>query len=475
MENSTIAAIATPGGRGGIGIIKVSGLNALAIASTIFFPAEPQFSIDSARHRARRTLPADAIRSHRLYYGHIVDPDNGRVVDEVLLCAMKSPRSYTREDIVEINAHGGPAAVRTILDLVLKQGARLAEPGEFTRRAFLNGRIDLTQAEAVIDVINARTEKSLHLAAAQIRGTLRRSVEEIRESLVSILTRTEASIDFPDDVEELLEPEAVTAEINADVIGPLQDLIQKFTDGHVLRDGLKACVVGRPNVGKSSLLNCMVQKERAIVTELPGTTRDTIEEAITVDGVPIILFDTAGMHETTDPVEQIGISKTVENVNGADLVLFVIEADHPPTIDDHQIYEQFKHKPMLLVINKIDLVDPEVAEAVPTEWRFAKSVRISALYDRGIKLLKKEILATVIGDNPIEIESGIVPNLRQKCLLEDSLAAARAIRSEVNKEIAVELIAIHAQEAIDSLGQILGTDAKVDVLDQIFSRFCIGK
>ncbi len=475
MENSTIAATATPGGRGGIGIIKISGSKALSIASAIFTPAESTSLSVPAPPVAGGPGPADAIKSHRLHYGHIVDPESRRVLDEVLLSVMKAPRSYTCEDVVEINTHGGHASVRAILDLVLRQGARLAEPGEFTRRAFINGRIDLTQAEAVIDVINARTEKSLHLAAAQIRGTLRRSVEEIRDSLISLLTRTEASIDFPDDVEELLEPEAVTAEIDADVIGPLQDLIQKYTDGHVLRDGLKVGVVGRPNVGKSSLLNCMVQKERAIVTELPGTTRDTIEEATTVDGVPIILFDTAGMHETVDPIEQIGISKTVENVNGADLVLFVIEADHPPTVDDHQIYEQFKHKPMLLVINKIDLVDPEVAEAVPTEWRFAKSVRISALYGRGINSLKKEILATVIGDNPIDIESGIVPNLRQKSILENSLAAAHAIRSEVNSDIAMELIAIHAQEAIDSLGQILGTNVKVDVLDQIFSQFCIGK
>ncbi len=475
MDNSTIAAIATPGGRGGIGIIKISGSKALAIASAIFAPAESASLAGPAPSETGGPGPADAIKSHRLQYGHIVDPESRCVLDEVLLSVMKAPRSYTREDVVEINTHGGHASVRAILNLVLGLGARLAEPGEFTRRAFINGRIDLTQAEAVIDVINARTEKSLRLAAAQISGELRRSVEEIRDALVSLLMRTEASIDFPEDVEELLEPEAVAAEIDTDILGPLEDLIQRYTDGHILRDGLKVGVVGRPNVGKSSLLNCLVQKERAIVTDLPGTTRDTIEEAITVNGVPIILFDTAGMHQTVDPIEQIGIRKTVENINGADLVLFVIEADRPPTVEDHHIYEQFKNKPMLLVINKMDLVDRESAAAVPAEWRSEKCVRISALYDRGINTLKKEMLATAIGDNPIEIESGIVPNLRQKCFLENSLEAARAIRSELNGDMPMELIAIHAQEAIDSLGQILGTNVKVDVLDHIFSQFCIGK
>ncbi len=475
MENSTIAAIATPGGQGGIGIVKISGSEALSIASAIFSPAEFNPLSDSASPTALLNVSAEAMTSHRLFYGHIVDPENQRALDEVLLSVMKSPRSYTREDVVEINAHGGPAAVRAILELVLRQGARLAEPGEFTRRAFLNGRIDLTQAEAVIDIINARTRKSLQLAAAQVSGTLRLSVEKVREALVDLLIRIEAGIDFPDEVPELLEPAVVTAEIENCIISPLQDLIQKHTHGHVLRDGLKVGVVGRPNVGKSSLLNCLVQKERAIVTEVPGTTRDAIEETISIDGVPVVLIDTAGMHDTNDPIERMGIQKTVENVNGADLIIFMIEAGVALSVDDHQIYAQFEDKPKILVINKIDLVDSIATVDWPVAWNISKCTQISALHARGIDALKQEILATAFGDNPIEIDSGIVPNIRQYRLLSDSLEAAQAICDELTNDAPMELIAIHLQEAIDALGQILGTNLKVDVLDQIFSQFCIGK
>ena len=254
MENSTIAAIATPGGRGGIGIIKISGSKALSIAAAIFSPAVSHPSTPSDRSLSAKNVFVDGLQSHQLYYGNIIDPGSRRVLDEVLLSVMKGPRSYTREDVVEINAHGGQIAVHAILELVLRQGARMAEPGEFTKRAFLNGRIDLTQAEAVIDIINARTDKSLRVAAAQVHGTLSEPVEKIRQYLIELLTRTEAGIDFPDEVGEIIDPAAVTLEIEAAVIKPLQRLIQQHADGNVLREGLKVAVVGRPNVGKSSLL-----------------------------------------------------------------------------------------------------------------------------------------------------------------------------------------------------------------------------
>jgi len=396
-------------------------------------------------------------------------------LDEVLLSVMKGPQSYTREDVVEINAHGGQIAVHAILELVLRQGARMAEPGEFTKRAFLNGRIDLTQAEAVIDIINARTDRSLLVAAAQVNGTLSKAVEEIRHCLVELLTRTEAGIDFPDEVDEIIDPAAATVEIEAAVIQPLQRLIQQHADGNVLRDGLKVAVVGRPNVGKSSLLNCLVKKKRVIVTDLPGTTRDTIEEAFNVNGFPIVLTDTAGLHDTRDPIETIGIEKTIENVNGADLILLVIEANRALTNDDHKIFKQFRSKPTIVVINKIDLVNHDKLVEMPADWSSSKSVRVSALYDRGMEALKDQIVATAFGENPIGLDSGIIPNLRQKLLLDDSLKAALAIRRELNNGNPMELIAIQLQDAIDALGQILGTTVKVDVLDQIFSRFCIGK
>jgi tRNA modification GTPase len=476
MENSTIAAIATPGGRGGIGIIKVSGSKALAIAAAIFAPAGPRHpSIRSGPPGGANQHSGDGFKTRRLYYGHIIDPANRRVLDEVLLAVMRAPRSYTREDVVEINAHGGQVAVNAILELVLKQGARLAEPGEFTRRAFLNGRIDLTQAEAVIDIINARTGKSLQVAAAQVKGTLSKAVADIRQHLIDFLTRTEAGIDFPDDVDEIIDPAAAAAEMELAVINPLQRLIQQHDEGNVLRDGLKVAVVGRPNVGKSSLLNCLVKKARAIVTAVPGTTRDTIEEALNINGFPVILADTAGLHDTLDPIESMGIEKTLENVNGADLVLLMVEAHCGVTEGDDKIFEQFRTKPTLVVVNKIDLVDNGHTVDLPANWAPCNCVRISALYERGIETLKEQIVATAFGANPIDLDAGIVPNLRQKLLLEDSLKAAQAVRQEFNNGHPMELIAIQLQDAVDALGQVLGTTVKVDVLEQIFSRFCIGK
>ena len=476
MENSTIAAIATSGGRGAIGIIKLSGSKALAIASAIFCPAEGEHPRRPGQQlRSFAVGSRNGFESHRLHYGHIYDPATGRVLDEVLLSVMKAPRSYTREDVVEINAHGGQVAVNAILELVLGCGARLADPGEFTKRAFLNGRIDLTQAEAVIDVINARSAKSLFMAAGQATGNLKRQVELIRAYLIELLTRTEAGIDFPDDVEEIVDPKTAVAGIRAQVTKPLRSLIQQHVEGNVLREGLKVAVVGRPNVGKSSLLNCLVQKERAIVTALPGTTRDTIEASLNIKGYPIVLVDTAGLHTAADPIETIGIEKALECIRRADLILFVVEANCALAAEDHKIFEQVKSKPTIVVINKIDLVNAANGPAMPDEWGSIDCARISALYDRGIDFLKEQIVETAFGKNPIDIDEKVIPNLRQKLLLADTLKAAEAIERQLVNGHPVELIAIHLQDAIEALGQILGTSVKVDVLDQIFSRFCIGK
>ncbi|MGD9301331.1 MAG: tRNA uridine-5-carboxymethylaminomethyl(34) synthesis GTPase MnmE [Desulfobacterales bacterium] len=475
MDNSTIAAIATPGGRGGIGIIKISGAGAILIARAIFSSAERYPSTNSGNGSSLKTASRIDFESHRLNYGHIIHPDSGQVVDEVLLSVMKAPRSYTGEDVVEINAHGGPVALNTILELVCKRGARIAEPGEFTQRAFLNGRIDLTQAEAVIDIINARTDKSLQVATAQVDGKLRRPVEQIREFLLELLTRVEAAIDFPDDVEDITEPRKTADDLVDEVIKPLRALIRHHVHGRVLREGLKVAVAGRPNVGKSSLLNCLVKKERAIVTDVPGTTRDMIEETINIRGYPVILTDTAGLHDTDDPIETLGMEKTIENVNGADLVLFMVEANCPVSAEDHSVFERIRSKAMIIAMNKIDLVIGDDMCKMPASWGEIDCVQISALYDDGIDELKDRIFKTAFGKEPLDLEAVIVPNLRQKLLIEESLESAEAIFQELNSGTPMELIAIHLQEALDSLGQILGTNAKVDLLDQIFSRFCIGK
>ncbi|MEJ2220777.1 MAG: tRNA uridine-5-carboxymethylaminomethyl(34) synthesis GTPase MnmE, partial [Desulfobacterales bacterium] len=392
-NSDTIAAIASSGGSGGIGIVKISGSKAFAVAKAVFRPADRGQDSKSVRPSAlAEKNRAFEFESHRLYYGHILDPQNGAMLDEVLLSAMKAPRTYTREDVVEINAHGGAVVLHAILQVVLKMGARLAEPGEFTRRAFFNGRIDLTQAEAVVDVINARTQKSLHLAASQVSGKLRKQITSIRGGLVDLLTRIEAAIDFPDDVTEFIQTEDTVKSLQKEVLEPLRGLIRNYVDAHVFRDGLAVAVVGRPNVGKSSLLNQLVQKDRAIVTDVPGTTRDVIEETLNLEGIPVVVSDTAGVHHTDHPVEKIGIEKTLEHVNGSDVVLFMIEANCPLGPEDHLIYDRIHSKSIIVVINKIDLVREGNETTLPSDWRFEDQVRISALYDQGIDQLKDKVI-----------------------------------------------------------------------------------
>lgn len=475
MDNATIVAIATPAGRGGIGIIKLSGPESIQIAKKIFRPAKSDLDLASKMSAATKRASGNGLQSHRLYYGYIFDPEKQRVLDEVLLAVMKAPRSYTKEDIVEINAHGGPAAVSATLELVVRHGARLAEAGEFTKRAFLNGRIDLTQAEAVIDIINARSDRLLQAATAQIRGNFKRQVEFIRNYLIACLTNAEAAIDFPEDIEGGFDFQSGVEEFRSKVNVPLRRLIQQHIDGNVFRDGLKVAIVGRPNVGKSSLLNRLVQKDRAIVSIIPGTTRDTIEEMLCINGMPIILADTAGLHQTNDPLETISIEKTLENVANADLVLFMIAANTGLTDEDLDIFKKILPKPIIIVINKIDLVKADSIPEFPKFWANVAKVRISALYDRGIDALRQQITAIGGGQKPIDITEAIIPNLRQKLLLESSLRTAEIVIDEMKNGIPMELVAIHFRDLVDTLGDIMGATVKVDVLDNIFSQFCIGK
>ena len=403
MDRSTIAALATPVGSGGIGIIKISGDNALSIAASIFRKSTPPPEALSDSLRDPYGPPGSSFKSHRLYYGHVVDPESNRILDEVLLSVMMAPYTYTREDVVEINAHSGPVAIRGILELVLKKGARLAEPGEFTQRAYLNGRIDLTQAEAVIDIINAKTQKSLEIATAQVKGDMRECIEAIRGSMLEILTDIEAAIDFPEDVGDILEPSRTVEFVRRNIVEPLNDLVNLYDDAHVLRDGLKLVVVGRPNVGKSSLMNRLIKKDRAIVTPIPGTTRDLIEETINIRGIPVIISDTAGLHETTDPVEVIGISKAQECIDDSDLVLFMVDVSEPLTHEDDKIYETIQEKETILVLNKIDLVDEDFGFEMPDMWRRRHSVRTSALYNIGFTGLKDLIADVSMGEFNLEI------------------------------------------------------------------------
>jgi len=468
MDSSTIAAVATPAGCGGIGIVKISGTDALSIAGALF----QKSGLSSNRPDFSHTT---AFNSHHIYHGHIVEPKNGSVLDEVLMVVMLAPHSYTREDVVEIQAHAGPVVINAILDLVLKQGAVLAEPGEFTKRSYLNGRIDLTQAEAVIDIINAKTNKSLEIAASQIKGDMRLRIESIREKLLDILTETEAIIDFPEDIEEIYDQEKARDILQHGVIDRLQALIDRYTTAHVLRDGLKLVIVGRPNVGKSSLMNCLVEQDRAIVTGTPGTTRDVIEETFNIRGIPVTISDTAGLHEADDPVEALGIQKTLEYVHRSDLIIFMIDISCPLTAEDYQLYQKIADKRKILVQNKIDLVENGFELEIPDSWDKMPNVKTSALFHSGINDLKDVIAKITGGESLLDTGDTVVPSLRHKLALEKSLrASASALEGILKREI-VELAAIDIKEASDSLGEIIGITVKEDIIEQIFSRFCIGK
>ena len=470
MECDTIAAVATPFGTGGIGIIKISGRDAFSIAEAIF--------------QRSRQMPCDApeepgvcgpFKSHRLYYGHIVHPDSQKVLDEVLLAAMKAPLTYTREDVVEINTHSGPVVLASILDLVIKTGARIADPGEFTKRAYLNGRIDLTQAEAVIDIINSRTEKSLEIATAQIKGGLKSRIESIRNSLFNMLTEIEAAIDFPEDIEDIVDVNPFINTLENSIIVELSELLEQYENTRFIRDGLKVIVIGRPNVGKSSLMNRLIQEDRAIVTPIPGTTRDLIEETLNIRGIPFMIADSAGLHDTMDPVEVKGMEKTLDYLRRSDLILFMIDAGDPFTEADKNIYQTLNNKRVILVINKIDLVKDDFELNIPANWEKIPVSKVSALYGKGLNMLKDMIAQLTLGDHDLEVKDTVIPNLRHKNALLSSLEFLLSAKDEIRKGTSFELMAIDVREALDRLGEISGTTADEDVVELIFSRFCIGK
>lgn len=465
MEHSTIAAIATPQGSGGIGIIRISGKASVGILSSLF-----RFS---RKHISEPQDPAvDAFYSHRLYLGHILDPTADTLIDEVLVVVMRAPRSYTTEDVVEIQSHSGYVVLNKILSLILGLGARLAEPGEFTRRAFMHGRIDLTQAEAVIDVINAKTKASLDIAADQLEGGLGKRIEKLRSRLIELLAQIEAEIDFPGDIDETLDCTAMSAILENQVIAPLEQLIKGYEHNHYFRDGIRMAIVGRPNVGKSSLLNRLTRKERAIVTEIPGTTRDTIEEMVNINGLPVILIDTAGLHDTTQRIEMMSIERTYATVQAADIVLFVIDLNQPITQEDLNVFRRLQGKTHIVVMNKVDLNNKIT---LPSEWGKAVAIKISALKGTNIEQLKAAIYENGIGREDVFHRASIVPNLRQADCLKRAIHFSLNGLREIKSGLALDFAAIELKDAIKEMDQILGLSYNEDVLDLIFSRFCIGK
>jgi tRNA modification GTPase len=459
MNSDTIAAVATPPGAGGIGVVKISGPRAIPIALPLLHPSR-----DLSR-----------LRSHHFYYGSIIDPESENNLDEVLFAVMRAPRTYTREDVVEIQAHGSRCGLGAILELVLKRGARLAEPGEFTKRAFLNGRIDLSQAEAVIEVVNAQTTEGLELAARQLKGDLFQAIQAIRGPIERILVEVEAAIDFPEDVEDIIHPEVFAQRMIDDVIAPLEDLLEHYDEGHVYREGVAAIIIGRPNVGKSSLMNRLLEKERAIVTAVPGTTRDFIEETVNIRGIPMRVIDTAGLHDTDDGLEAAGIQFTRQRLNEADLVLFMVDCSMPLSDEDMQIYDVVRKRTTILVINKIDLGDHDLVTKIVERLEGLLWVEISALYNRGVEELKAAVFREVTHQRGPADLPGVVPNLRHKVAIEKALTASRDVVEGLRIGRPAELVAVDLKEAFDALGEIVGATTTEQILDQIFNRFCIGK
>src|SRR5262245_3614689 len=454
-KEDTIAAVATPPGEGGVAIVRVSGPEAERIANVIF-----------ARAGARN----GNLRSHTLHYGTIRKPSTQETLDEVLLAIMRKPHSYTGEDVVEIHCHGGSFLVREILELILACGARHAEPGEFTKRAFLNGRLDLAQAEGVLDLVRTRTSEGVRLALGQVRGELSKWVGSLREELIDILAHVEAGIDFPEEEIELLRRDELAAKIET-FKTKISRLIATYEWGRLLREGARVCIVGRPNVGKSSLLNALLDDRRAIVTPVPGTTRDVIEEAVNLGGLPVILCDTAGVRETQDQVERIGVDFTLQTLAKSDAALVVLDGSMPFTAEDASVLRVAKAKRHLVVINKDDLPLRLVPSAL--EESDSPVLRLSAKHGSGLCKLRDSLRVLLLGVEPTpEI---VLSNVRHKASLERCEQSLAEALKTIEAEFSAELIAVDLQQAQEALEEIVGIVSNDNILEHIFSKFCIGK
>jgi len=457
-DKDTIAAVATPAGQAGIGIVRMSGPEARKIADKIFKPRNP----------------VGAFQSHRLYLGQLIDPTSGTAVDEVLLSYMAAPHTYTREEVVEINSHSGPLLLEQILRILLREGARLAKPGEFTFRAFMNGRMDLTQAEAIIDLINAQSERGLQLASNQIRGGLRGEIEGLRQKAVDLLTHIEVAIDFSDEDVSLLNREETIRRVQNNLLDPVSRILSGYGERKLWMEGLKTVIVGRVNAGKSSLLNRLINEEKAMVTPIPGTTRDVIESTIHMEGLPLRLMDTAGFRKVRGTLEKIGIHRAEQKMEEADLVLLVIDQSRPLQRSDLDLLTRVQKKKAVVVLNKIDLPVGVKEKSLETRAAGLPRVRISALKGDGVEDLRKAI-RDVITAGIDTSDLGVAPSLRHKEALERASGHFEKSVSNLRDGLPFEIIAADVQQGLEALGEIVGETTNDEVLDRIFSRFCIGK
>lgn len=454
----TIAAVSTPVGRGGIGIVRLSGPKSACIAGAIF--------------RAASGKAAAEIPTHTLVHGDVIDPDTGTVIDQVLLSIMRAPHSYTREDVAEVNCHGGMLSVQRILDLVLSKGARLAEPGEFTKRAFLNGRINLVQAEAVSDLITALTDESLKIATRQLKGGLSLKLYGMRDSLIQACALAEAHIDFPEDEIDALSLDSIRESLST-VRSEMMELIETFKEARYFREGLSVAIIGRPNVGKSSLLNALLKKDRAIVTEIPGTTRDLIEEYLNIDGLPVKIVDTAGIRKSDELVEKEGIKRSLEAMEAADFIVAVFDGSEPAKPEDYEILQKIKEKNAVIVVNKSDL--PRNLSVEQMAFPGKTFLHISAVSGKGIDGLEKAIFRSNLKNWSEERDSIVISNARHKAALDKSSAAIERALVVLTQRGPLEIIAIELREAVDYIGEITGVVTNDDILNRIFNDFCIGK
>ena len=457
MED-TIAAVATAYGEGGIGIIRISGEKSLDILRDIF-----EFGGETRE-----------IQSRRMTYGRIIDKENNSIIDEVLAVYMKGPKTYTAEDVVEINCHGSVVSLRKTLELVLRKGARMAEPGEFTKRAFLNGRLDLSQAEAVIDVVKAKTDRSFDVAISQLEGGLSLKISEIRQKLLDLLVDITVNIDYPDEDIEEITYDNIEQNILL-IANMIEKLLSTASTGRMIREGIRIAIVGKPNVGKSSLMNGLLKESRAIVTEVPGTTRDTIEEALSIRNIPVYLVDTAGIRDTSDKVEKIGIEKSKEAFNNADFVIFIIDGSRALSIEDKQIADHLEGKKSLVLINKCDLARAVKISDVRNLAPDADIIETSLADGSGVEKIEEFIENMVYGGEISQSQSMMVNNVRHIDLLAGSRDSLNDALDMTLARQALEFIEVDVRSAYESLGEITGETVSDDIINEVFARFCLGK
>ncbi|HGY5467367.1 tRNA uridine-5-carboxymethylaminomethyl(34) synthesis GTPase MnmE [Streptococcus pyogenes] len=453
-EFDTITAISTPLGEGAIGIVRLSGTDALAIAQSVF-----------------KGKNLEQVASHTINYGHIINPKTGTIIDEVMVSVMLAPKTFTRENVVEINTHGGIAVTNEILQLLIRQGARMAEPGEFTKRAFLNGRVDLTQAEAVMDIIRAKTDKAMTIAVKQLDGSLSQLINDTRQEILNTLAQVEVNIDYPeyDDVEEMTT--ALLREKTQEFQSLLESLLRTAKRGKILREGLSTAIIGRPNVGKSSLLNNLLREDKAIVTDIAGTTRDIIEEYVNIKGVPLKLVDTAGIRETDDLVEQIGVERSKKALQEADLVLLVLNASEKLTDQDRALLNLSQDSNRIILLNKTDLEQKIELEQLPDDY-----IPISVLTNQNINLIEDRI-NQLFFDNAglVEQDATYLSNARHISLIEKAVQSLEAVNDGLALGMPVDLLQVDLTRTWEILGEITGDAAPDELITQLFSQFCLGK